>query len=148
MTGRSRRSQADKADRTGLREQLKERLLREGAGDLTEVQILELLLDYAGPRRDASGPAREPAERFGGLNGVFRASSSELTGTRGVAAHAAGLLRLAGDTVARCAGQVSLPAEILAHPKELERYLVAVMRAMKEENVLLILLNEQGEILG
>lgn len=130
------------------RERLKQRLLREGADGLTEVEILELLLTYAIPGRDLAESARELVAQFGDLRGVLRASSSELTRVEGVGERTATLLRLAGEIVVRYSGRTYPPTEILRHPKEMERYLVSRIGGMKEENVLLVFLNDQGEILG
>lgn len=148
ITRKLSRSAPKAADPKGDRERLKQRLLREGADGLTEVEILELLLTFAIPGRDLPGKARELIERFGDLTGVLRGSSSELTQVEGVGDHTATLVRLAGEIAARCAVTIYPPTEILRHPKETERYLVSRMGAMKEENVLLVFLNDQGVILG
>jgi DNA repair protein RadC len=127
---------------------LKQRLLREGADGLTEAEILELLFTFSIPGGDVARQARELVERFGDLKGVLSASSSELTRVEGLGDHTATLVRLAGEIAARCSGPIYPPTEILRHPKEMERYLVSRMGGMKEENVLLVFLNDQGQLLG
>lgn len=144
----SRHSSQRKTKRTEQRARLKQELPREGAGSLTDVQIVELLLEYAIPGRDVAQPARDLVARFGGVREILRASSSELVGVDEVDGRTTRLLRLVEEIAARCSVPIRPPTELLKHPREMERYLVSKMRGMKEENLLLLLLNDQGELLG
>ena len=135
----------DRADHT---ERLKERLLREGARSLSENQVLALLLSFVMPGKDAKPLAKQLTARFGGLQGVLIASARDLISVAEVSEHAAALIRLAGELVARCAETTRTEAEILGRPHELERYLLARMRGLTEERILLILFDHQGTVLA
>jgi DNA repair protein RadC len=50
---------------------------------LADYEILELLLGYANPRRDAKPMAKALLERFGTLRGVYQAQTSELSSVEG-----------------------------------------------------------------
>lgn len=61
----------------GHRERLRYRF-SENPHTLSEVELLELLLTYAVPRRDVSGLAQELLQRFGNLHGLLSAPASDL----------------------------------------------------------------------
>lgn len=61
----------------GHRSRLKERLRRDSQA-LADYEILELLLGYANPRRDAKPLAKALLERFGSLRGVYQARQADL----------------------------------------------------------------------
>jgi DNA repair protein RadC len=134
--------------RAGRRERLKDRFLREERPGLNDSEILELLLQYAVPGRDLGPAAEDLLQRFGSLGGVLNASTVELIETEGIGKHAAVLIRLAADLAARSADAASAAPEILADPKQIERYLISQFAGMKEERLLLIFLDGQGLILG
>jgi len=66
----------------GHRGRLKDRL-RQDSRALADYEILELLLGYANPRRDAKPMAKALLERFGTLLGVYQAQASELSSVEG-----------------------------------------------------------------
>lgn len=135
-------------DHAGHRERLKDRFLREERPGLTDPEILELLLTYAVPRRDVSPLAEELLRRFGSLTGVLNASTVELNQVDGIGKHTAVLIRLAAELAERSLGAAPTAPDMLANPKQIERFLVSRFAGMKEEKFLLILLDQQGLILG
>ncbi len=66
----------------GHRSRLKDRL-RKDSRALADYEILELLLGYANPRKDAKPLAKSLIDRFGSLRGVYQARLSELSGMDG-----------------------------------------------------------------
>ena len=62
----------------GHRQRLRRRFLLEGLDNFDEVQVLELLLFYAIPRRDTNPIAHALLEQFGSLSGVLEAPVSAL----------------------------------------------------------------------
>ena len=79
----------------GHRQRLKERFLEEGLDHFTEIQVLELLLFYAIPRKDTNPIAHALLDRFGTLSQVLDAPVAELCKVPGVGENAATLLCLA-----------------------------------------------------
>lgn len=148
MTGPKEKSGAGGPEPAGHRQRLKERFLREDAFGLPDREILELLLTYAIPRKDVRPLAEDLLNRFGDLRGVLAASTVELARVRGLRTHTATLIRLAGEIGIRCSQLQADSPEILATPREIERFLVARFTGVKEEKLLLIFLDEQGVILG
>jgi DNA repair protein RadC len=144
-TARSKRQTPATA---AARKVLQERLLRGESGLLSPSEILGLLLTYGLP----IGPARRVADSlldtFGDIKGVINASAEELSRCSGVGPRQSLLVRLVREILELCSAPPPIPREILGNPKELERYLLARMSPMKEEALLLIFLNRQGEVLG
>ncbi len=137
-----------KDDRTGHRERLKEQFLRYGALGLSDTDLLELVLTYAIPRRDVRPLAEELLSRFGSLERVVNASAVELAAIHGISSHTAALVRLVGEIPIRLAGSGQQLSDVLENPKELERYLMARLSKSQEEQLLLLLLDDQGLVLG
>ena len=78
----------------GHRERLKRRFLQEGLDNFDEIQVLELLLFYAIPRRDTNPLAHRLLDQFGSLAGVLEAPASTLGQVPGIGENAATLLQL------------------------------------------------------
>ena len=79
----------------GHRQRLKERFLQQGLDGFTDIQVLELLLFYAVPRRDTNPIAHELLEKFGSLRQVLEAPVQRLTEVEYITENAAALLKLA-----------------------------------------------------
>lgn len=130
------------------KELLLERLFRDPLRELSEPELLELLLAFVTRGRDVGPLAQELLQAFGSLRRVLDASAVELRTLEGLGGHAVGLVRVVREIVERCAAPRDLPAEVLGQPQEMERYLVAKMGTMRAEAVLLVFLNSQGILLG
>ena len=79
----------------GHRQRLKERFLDQGLDGFTDIQVLELLLFYAIPRRDTNPIAHELLRKFGSVRQVLEAPIQRLTEVDYVTENAAVLLKLA-----------------------------------------------------
>lgn len=78
----------------GHRQRLMKRFHTEGLDHFEQVQVLELLLFFAIPRRDTNELAHALLDRFGSVSRVMDASVAELKKVPGVGDHAATLLHL------------------------------------------------------
>ena len=79
----------------GHRQRLKERFLSQGLDGFTDIQVLELLLFYALPRRDTNPIAHELLKKFGAVRQVLEAPVERLTEVEYITENAAVLLKLA-----------------------------------------------------
>ena len=81
----------------GHRQRLKERFLKQGLDGFTDIQVLELLLFYALPRRDTNPIAHDLLKRFGSVRQVLEAPVERLTEVEYITENAAVLLKLAPE---------------------------------------------------
>jgi DNA repair protein RadC len=130
------------------KELLLERLFRDPLRGLTESELLELLLSFVTRRGDVKPLAEKLLAAFGSLRSVLDASAVELRAVEGLGVQSAALVRLVREIGDRCAPWRQLPAEVLAHPQEMQRYLLARMGDLRGEAILLVFLNSQGILLG
>lgn len=79
----------------GHRKRLKKRFLEQGLDGFTDIQVLELLLFYAVPRRDTNPIAHELLDKFGSLHQVLDAPMQRLMEVNFITENAAVLLKLA-----------------------------------------------------
>ena len=82
------------ATHDGHRQRLKKRFLEEGLDNFNEINVLELLLFYAIPRKDTNEIAHNLLDKFGGLEGVLDANASDLVKTAGISDNSAVFLSL------------------------------------------------------
>lgn len=78
----------------GHRDRLKERFREQELDGFTDIQVLELLLFYAIPRRDTNPIAHALLDRFGSLDQVLSAPMHELEKVDGIGEQASTLLSL------------------------------------------------------
>lgn len=83
----------DQHANSGHRARLRAHFLADPAS-LSDVQLLELLISFAIPRRDVAPQAAALLERFGSLGGVLRAPWQELLAVDGIGEQVGVLLRL------------------------------------------------------
>ena len=80
---------------------MRERFEKSGLDSFDSVNVLELLLFYALPRRDTNVVAHKLLDTFGSLNGVLEADIAMLESVEGVGHSAALYLRLIGEVARR-----------------------------------------------
>ena len=132
----------------GHRQRLKDRFLREGLDGFTEVQILELLLFYAIPRRDTNPIAHALLDRFGSLSRVLEAPVKKLAEVDGISANAAVYLKLMKD-VGRCYEVSRTRNEtIVVSIADCGDYLKPLFRGRKNEMIFLLSLDAKLKVLS
>lgn len=89
----------------GHRERLRKEYLQNGGDGLPDHRFLELLLCYAIPRKDTNELAHRLIQRFGSLEAVLFADTSQLQGVDGIGEGAAVFLNMQGSMARRLALQ-------------------------------------------
>ena len=128
--------------------ELLERLLRDSERRFNDAELIELLLTFVSRKREIKPIADRLLKTFGSLRGVLDASSVELKKLAGLSEAAVALVRVIRELATRYSESPQLPNEVLAHPEELQRYLLARMGSLRGEAILLVFLNSQGVLLG
>jgi DNA repair protein RadC len=138
---------ADTPHHLGHRERLKDRFERAGIAGLQDYEVLELLLFYALPRKDAKPLAKDLMRRFGSLKGVLDAGHEALEGVPGIGRHAALLFRLVRDLGSLYLQKRAEEKEPISSTKELIDYCLSSMGGLKDEHFAVIYLNARNKII-
>ena len=131
----------------GHRQRLKDRFLREGLDGFTDIQVLELLLFYAVPRRDTNPIAHALVDRFGSLARVLDASVVKLTDVDGITENGATFLKLVREIERRYA--LSQGEEIILNTiDDCCEYLTHFFKGKRNETVFLLSLDAKLKLLS
>lgn len=128
----------------GHRQRMKKRFLEHGLDNFDDINVLELLLFYAQPRRDTNELAHALIERFGSLRGVLESSPGELKGVSGIGDNAVGLLRLIPAVSRRYMTETVPQGDPVNKPSEAGKYFVPRFMYEREEVVLALLLDARN----
>ena len=131
----------------GHRQRLKERFLSQGLDGFTDIQVLELLLFYAIPRRDTNPIAHELLKKFGSVRQVLEAPVEELTKVSGIGENAALLLKLVTETGRYYLVNRSIQCTILPTIEECAKYMVPFFFGRRVETVFLLCLDAKCKVL-
>ena len=130
----------------GHRQRLKNRFRAEGLDQFDEVQVLELLLFYAVPRRDTNPLAHELLDRFGTLAQVMETPAEELEKVVGSAAST--LISLVTAVTRYYMVSRSSQATILSSTEECGEYLLSRFLGRRNETVFVLCLDAKCKVLG
>lgn len=131
----------------GHRQRLKERFLEEGLDNFTDIQVLELILFYAVPRRDTNPIAHALLEEFKSLSKVFEASVEDLERVNGVGHSAAVLLHLMTEAWRYYLVDQVKQETILPTVEKIGAFLVPHFRGKQHETVFLLCLDAKCKVL-
>ena len=131
----------------GHRARLREQFLRAGLDSMSDVQVLELLLFFAIPRRDTNPIAHRLLERFGSLAAVFEAPVTEISRVEGVGESAALLLSLVPQAARRHLIDRAKFEQVLDTTEKCGRYLLPFFHGERDEVVYLLCLDAKCKVL-
>ena len=128
----------------GHRQRMKKRFLDHGLDNFDDINVLELLLFYAQPRRDTNELAHALIERFGSLRGVLESSPAQLKGVSGIGDNAVTLLSLIPAVSRRYMTETVPQNDPVDKPSTAGKYFVPRFMYEKEEVVLALLLDARN----
>lgn len=131
----------------GHRERLKNRFLEDGLDGFTDIQVLELLLFYAIPRRDTNPIAHRLLERFGTLCQVLEAPVEELKKVEGIGQEAAMFLHLIPAAGRYYFVNKSMQVKILSTIDQCGQYLLPFFFGRQVETVFLLCMDAKSKVL-
>lgn len=132
---------------SGHRARLKERFLKEGLEHFNDINVLELLLFYAIPRKDTNPIAHELLAVFGSLNAVLEADPEDLKKIKGMTESAAAMLGIVPQLMRRYLQDSQSLGDILTTTEACGSYLVPRFFFAKEEQVWLLSLDAKCKVL-
>ena len=131
----------------GHRERIKIRFLEEGLDNFTDIQVLELLLFYAIPRRDTNPIAHALLNRFGSLSQVLEASVEELKKVEGIGQEAAVFLQLITAAGRYYLVDKNMQSKVLKTVDQCGQYLLPFFFGRQVETVFLLCLDAKCKVL-
>lgn len=132
----------------GHRQRLKDRFLEQGLDGFTDVQVLELLLFYALPRRDTNPIAHELLKKFGSVRQVLEAPVQRLTEVEYITENAAVLLKLAPAMLRYYQVDKAKEEMPLVTIQDCGEYLKHFFLGRKNETVFLLCLDAKCKVLA
>lgn len=132
----------------GHRERLRQRFQTEGLDSFNEIQMLELLLFYAIPRKDTNLIAHGLLDHFGSVAQVLDASVEELREVPGVGENAAVFLSLIAQSYRYYLVNKAKHACALRSIEECGSYLCSFFQGRRNEMVYLLCLDAKCGVLG
>ncbi|MBQ1817023.1 MAG: RadC family protein [Clostridia bacterium] len=131
----------------GHRQRIKERYLKWGITDIDDVDLLELLLTYAIPRRDVYELSRELLQTFGSVENILQTDVPDLCNAGHLTEHVALLLKLVGDIRYNRTAFMRYTREQLSSVIKAAEYCHKALSDLKEESVLEVFLDEKSYVI-
>lgn len=132
----------------GHRQRLLKRFRTEGLDHFEQVQVLELLLFYAIPRKDTNVIAHNLLERFGSVSRVMDASVPELMKVPEVGESAATLLHLAKELGRYYQVDSARKGRVMKDTESCGQYLLPYFFGRQLETVFLLCLNANCNVIS
>ena len=130
----------------GHRARMKKKLLENGERSLADHELLEVLLDYAIPRRDTNELAHRLLKQFGSLRGVLSAPVQELACVSGVGQQAALLMGMVPMLCRRAAQREK--EQILNSVDACGAYFTELLGSSRREMLWQVCLDGKGKVLS
>ncbi len=131
----------------GHRQRVKDRYVEEGLDNFTDIQVLELLLFYAIPRRDTNLIAHRLLDTFGSFAQVMESDVEELEAVEGIGHSAALLLKLTLDVGRYYQVERAIREKILPSIPDIGRYLRSFFYGRQNETVYLLCMDAKCKVL-
>ena len=132
----------------GHRERLKKRFLNHGLENFSDVEVIELLLFYAIPRRNTNELSHALLSRFKDLRGVLDAELDELMTVPGIGENAAVLLKLVTEVNSRYGLAGNEKGTRIRSSAEAGAFLLPWFSYCKEENSVLLCMDTVGHVIN
>ena len=132
----------------GHRERMRKQLKTSGMDSLSDVQVLEVLLYYAIPRKDTNPIAHALMERYGSLSAVLTAPVEDLEKVEGIGESAAVLLKLAPQLYRKARLSDAEQETVLNSVSRVGAYLLDRFTGEKNEVLYQLCLDRKGKLLA
>lgn len=131
----------------GHRQRLFDRYAKSGIDSFSDIELLELLLAYAIPRKDTNPIAHRLLETFGNFSAVLEAPQLSLQNVEGMTQRAATMLHLLPQSWKRYDLSRQRETKIFQTTEACGDYLVPFFRGLREERVRLLCLDAKCMLL-
>jgi DNA repair protein RadC len=129
-------------------ERPRERLRDYGAGALSNIELIAILLRTGNTRQSAIQQAQDLLAHFDGLTGLARAPFRALCAERGLGEAKAAQLKAALELGIRAAAKAPLDRRIYSTPEDVADLFVGEMSLLEQEEVRVIVLDARNHLVG
>ena len=137
----------EKHSHYGHRQRLKARYIDFGVENLSDHEILELLLFYAIPQKNTNDIAHALIDEFGSLQGVLSADVDSIKNVKGMGEHSAILIKLLSDVQRRIRLSDNKDLNKLDSLSKIGKYLMNYYEGVNEERVTALLFDNSMRLI-
>ncbi len=130
-----------------LSERPRERLLEQGAGVVSDAELVAILLRSGIRRKHVVELSRELIASFGGLRGLFAADRERLQSVKGLGKAKAATILAVSELARRQLREEILGKNIIRDPQSVIAYLYTALRDQKKEIFKVIFLNKANQVI-
>ncbi len=127
-------------------ERPREKLLEQGAGALSDAELLAIFLRVGVVGKSAVDLARDLLTQFGSLNAIFSASESELSHVHGIGASKYVQLQAIFEMSRRALGEQLQEKNVFESPQQVHDFLVLKLGNLNKEVFLVLFLDAQHRL--
>ena len=127
-------------------ERPREKLLEQGAGALSDAELLAIFLRVGVVGKSAVDLARDLLSQFGSLNAIFSASESELSHVHGIGASKYVQLQAIFEMSRRALGEQLQEKNVFESPQQVHDFLVLKLGNLNKEVFLVLFLDAQHRL--
>lgn len=127
-------------------ERPREKLLEQGAGALSDAELLAIFLRVGVVGKSAVDLARDLLSQFGSLNAIFSASESELSHVHGMGASKYVQLQAIFEMSRRALGEQLQEKNVFESPQQVHDFLVLKLGNLNKEVFLVLFLDAQHRL--
>lgn len=127
-------------------ERPREKLLEQGAGALSDAELLAIFLRVGVVGKSAVDLARDLLTQFGSLNAIFSASESELSHVHGIGASKYVQLQAIFEMSRRALGEQLQQKNVFESPQQVHDFLVLKLGNLNKEVFLVLFLDAQHRL--
>jgi DNA repair protein RadC len=129
------------------RERPRERLLQQGPQNLTEAELLGILLGKGTREKTAIDVARQLLDRYESLQELFSRSPSELMKVKGIGSAKAAVLSASFELVRRLQSKGGPRKPIFKRSSDIANYYLPLLRDLRKEVFKVLLLNRANRLI-
>jgi DNA repair protein RadC len=126
----------------------RERLLTKGPGQLSDAELLAVLLGQGAARLSAVDLARTLLDQFGGLRAILNATHSDLIRVKGIGSAKAAVLFAARECSSRYLRERLQPGVLIGSPADTREFLLAALRDRPHEVFCCLFLDNRHRVLA
>ncbi|HOY87614.1 MAG: DNA repair protein RadC [Methylotenera sp.] len=129
-------------------ERPREKLIEQGAGTLSDAELLAIFLRVGVVGKSAVDLARDLLTQFGSLNGIFAATAHELSQVHGIGSSKYVQLQAIFEMSRRALSEQLQQRDVLSSPQHVRDYLVLKLASLTREVFMVLFLDTQNRLLA